>query len=551
MLISEKINIKINTRNKKKYPKSNIGDIIEINIKDLPKFSRIKIKVKCDICNKEVEIENYKYIKNIKNHNIFACSKKCANKKRELTNLKKYGYKNTFQNEKVKNKCKKTKLKKYGDEYYVNTDKAKKTKLEKYNNENYINLEKMKKTKNEKYGDENYSSVIIKIKKTKLEKYGDENYVNIDKAKKTNLNKYGSENYMLSEKHNLKREKNFLKKYSLNLLKVNYPDYIFSCKKCNKNFTININTLLKRKEYNTIICTNCNPINSYINSGYEIQLQEFIKENYNGKIILNSRNIISKELDIYLPELKLAFEFNGLYWHSELYKEKNYHLNKTEECKKNGIQLIHIYEDDWNYKQDIIKSMILNKLNKNTNKIFARKTEIKEIDDNKLVREFLNENHIQGFVGSSVKLGLFYENELVSLMTFGKRRVAMGKKITNNDEYELLRFCNKLNTNVIGGASKLFKYFINNYKPKEITTYADRSYSNGNLYNQLGFEYIGKTEPNYYYIIDGIKHHRFNFRKDKLIKEGYDKNKTEYQIMSDRGYYKIYNSGNLKFIFTT
>ena len=118
-------------------------------------------------------------------------------------------------------------------------------------------------------------------------------------------------------------------------------------------------------------------------------------------------------------------------------------------CNSNGIQLFHICEDDWIYKQNIIKSMILNKLGKSSNKIYARKTEVKEVIDNKLVREFLDNNHIQGFVGSKIKLGLFYKDELVSLMTFSKRT------FMKNEDYELVRFCNKLNTNVIGGASKL------------------------------------------------------------------------------------------------
>jgi len=282
----------------------------------------------------------------------------------------------------------------------------------------------------------------------------------------------------------------------------------------------------------------------------ENQLKEFIKNNYKLNIIDKSRNIIHPyELDIYIPDLKIAFEFNGLYWHNELYKDKKYHLNKTELCEKNGIQLIHIYEDDWLYKQDIVKSIILNKLGKSINKIYARKTEVRDITDNKLVREFLDKNHLQGFIGSSVKLGLFINNELVSLMTFGKRRVTMGKKGTNEDDYELLRFCSKLNTNIIGGANKLFKYFVKNHKPKEITTYADRSWSNGNLYKQMGFNYEGKTEPNYYYIIDRIKHYRFNFRKDKLIKEGFDPFSTERQIMLDRKIYRIYDSGNLKYTY--
>jgi len=277
-------------------------------------------------------------------------------------------------------------------------------------------------------------------------------------------------------------------------------------------------------------------------------LQNFIKESHDTEILLNNKKIISPyELDIYLPELKIAFEFNGLYWHSEINKESNYHLNKTKLCEKQGIQLIHIWEDDWLYKQEIVKSMILNKLNKTPNKIFGRKTEIKEITDNKLVREFLDNNHIQGFVGSKVKIGLFFNNELVSLMTFGNRRVAMGKKSTNKNEYEMLRFCNKLNTNVIGGASKLFKYFIRNYNPIEITTYADRSISQGDLYNTLVFKFIKKTQPNYHYILDKHRLNRFEFRKDILVKNGFDLNKTEHEIMLERKIYKIYNSGNLKY----
>ena len=133
-------------------------------------------------------------------------------------------------------------------------------------------------------------------------------------------------------------------------------------------------------------------------------------------------------------------------------------------------------------------------------------------------------------------------------MTFGKLRKALGNKNKEN-HYELLRFCNKINTNIVGGASKLFKYFVNNYKPLEITTFADRCWSNGNLYKELGFEFISKTSPNYYYVVDGVRKHRFNFRKDKLIKEGFDPNKTERDIMLERKIYRIYDSGNLKFIF--
>jgi very-short-patch-repair endonuclease len=415
-----------------------------------------------------------------------------------MTNLKKYGVDNPMKNDEIKNKSIQILKNKYG---------------------------------------EKFEKILNKTRQTMLDRYGYEYaLMNTDILK------------IVIEKSKIKRNKKLNQKIE-NLINIDNDNNVFDiyCEKCNFIFNISNSLYKNRKRTNTIICTICNPIGSS-KSGYEIQLQDFIKENYSNNILINRRKIIPPlELDIYLPELKLAFEFNDIYWHNEEHKSNNYHLNKTEECEKQGIQLIHIWEDNWIYKQDIVKSMILNKLGKTSNKIYGRKTEVKEITDNKLVRNFLETNHLQGFIGSKVKLGLFFNDELVSLMTFGKRRVAMGKKSTNDGEFELLRFCNKLNTNVLGGASKLFKYFKNNYNPKEITTYADRSHSIGGLYKQLGFDFIGTTTTNYYYIIDGIRYHRFNFRKDKLIKEGFDPNKTEHQIMIDRKIFRIYDSGNLKY----
>jgi len=397
----------------------------------------------------------------------------------------------------------------------------------------------------------------LKIEKTNIEKYGFsrpiQNKKIRNKLEQTSLERYGnkicSKNTDIINKNKMSQISNLFKKYNfLNINNIESGNCQIFCDK-NHMFDINFSLLNLRLKYKTILCTKCNPVSS-TKSGLEIQFKDFILSNYNYNILYNSRSIIDPlELDIYLPELKLAFEFNGLYWHNEINKDKNYHLNKTELCEQQGIQLIHIYEDDWMYKQNIVKSIILNRLNITPNKIYARKTIIKEILDNKLVREFLNKNHIQGFVGSKIKIGLFYDNELVSLMTFGNRRVTMGKKSTNESEYELLRFCNKLNTNIVGGSSKLFNYFIDHYKPEEITTYADRSFSQGKLYETLGFKFIGKTQPNYYYIIDGLRHYRFNFRKNLLVEHGYDSNKTEHEIMLERKIFRIYDSGNLKYNF--
>ena len=134
-------------------------------------------------------------------------------------------------------------------------------------------------------------------------------------------------------------------------------------------------------------------------------------------------------------------------------------------------------------------------------------------------------------------------------MTFGKLKNKMNLKSKNDNKYEMLRFCNKLNTSVIGGASKLFKYFTKNYNPINIISYTDRSYYNGKVYELLGFNIKNITKPNYYYILNRKKYNNYNFRKNILIKEGYNKNKSEHEIMLERKIYRIYNSGNYKFTF--
>ena len=278
----------------------------------------------------------------------------------------------------------------------------------------------------------------------------------------------------------------------------------------------------------------------------EREVKDFIKS-LDIFFIENTRDIIKPlELDIYIPSKNIAIEYNGLHWHSELYINNEYHLNKTIECEKQNIQLIHIFEDEWLFKQDIVKSRLKNILGLTSNKIFARKTIIKEVSP-KDSKVFLDNNHIQGNVNSKVKIGLYYNNELVSLMTFGGLRKVLGNKINKNDSYELIRFCNKLDTSVIGGADKLFKYFIKTYKPKEIISYADRRWSQGDLYEKLGFINTHDSKPNYFYIVNKKREYRFKYRKDILVKEGYDSTKTEKQIMLDRGILRIYDCGALTY----
>ena len=216
-------------------------------------------------------------------------------------------------------------------------------------------------------------------------------------------------------------------------------------------------------------------------------------------------------------------------------------------CEKNGIQLLHIFEDEWVNQKEIVKSIIKFKLGIIDTKIFA-KTTIKEIDTI-TCNNFLNNNNIHGAINCKIRIGLFYRNDLVSVMTFRKNQTTITNKVGLKSEWELCRFCNKLNTEVIDGASKLLKYFIKNYQPKSILTLVNRRYGRGDLYKQLGFKFKEYSKINYWYYPHHTykKYHKYNFRKSLLIKQGFDPNKTELQIMKERNFLILYDCGNIKF----
>lgn len=287
-------------------------------------------------------------------------------------------------------------------------------------------------------------------------------------------------------------------------------------------------------------CPICVPSNSGT-SKPEKELLSFIKDNYNGWIIENDRlNIPPLELDIVLPDLGLAIEYNGIYWHRD---KEDYHINKTNRLiDEIGYQLIHINEDEWLYKQNIVKSRLLSHLGK-CEKIYARKCTVKEIS---FPAEFLEQNHIQGKGNNtSINLGLYFMDELVSVMTFGKPR------FNTEYDYELVRFCSKLNTSIIGGASKLFNYFNNTYLGSVIS-YSDRRWSTGNIYKLLGFEYSHRSNPNYRYYKGNTSLSRYQCQKHLLqdkFPNTYSDNKTEYEIMSEEGYLRMYDCGNDVWIY--
>ena len=353
----------------------------------------------------------------------------------------------------------------------------------------------------------------------------------------------------------IKSKYNKRKLYYNTLIKRHFDDYEILTSEDEYKSQNNKKILYKHKKcghiryssYQNMHCTHCYP---FIKSKEENNIVAFCNK-FTNIVMSNSRQIIPPlELDIYIPNHKLAIEYNGLYWHSFCSTDTelpNYHLYKTEKCYKQGIQLLHIFENEWinPTKQEIWKSIIRNILKVSTS-IYARKCEIRTVISAEKDM-FLIQNHLQGKCPSSINLGLYYKNELVSLMTFGKSRYS--KKY----DWELLRFCNKIGFTVVGGASRLFKYFIKNNNIVNIVSYADKRRSNGNLYKQLEFKHIHDSNPNYYYFRSGdiTLYSRIQFQKHKLkdkLKE-FDPNLTETENMYNNGYRKIFDCGNQVWVY--
>jgi hypothetical protein len=550
MIIDKKIEVKIDRRNIEHYSlfyKSiKLKDIIEINTElHLQKGSNIKINVSCDICNIERYIKYQAYTKNInscKDYTIYTCDK-CSHIKLKNYNIKKYGVEYYSQHPDRNDKVKKTCLNKYGVEHFSKSElfneKVHKTNLEKFGFINpFMDTERIKGIFKEKYGVEHpaqFEKFNNKIKETNLERYGYKSVLSSpiirEKIEKTNIIKYG---YTSPMKSNLIRIKTKIGSDENYLL---YLENYKSSFKCDNEHVFNISSSEYHNRIRSSIplCTICYPIGDQ-KSIKEKELLKFIKSVYSGEIVSSYRD--SLEIDIYLPELKLGFEFNGLYWHSNKFKEKNYHLNKTDWFKEKGIRIIHIWEDDWILRREIVESQIKNSIGLNTNRIFARKCYIKEVDV-KIARKFLNENHIQGFVNSSNKLGLYYNEDLVSIMTFDNNE---GRKKMELFGYNLNRFCNKKGINVIGGASKLLSHFIKSFDATRIVSYADKDWSIGDLYYKLGFINVGGNGPDYKYIVDNKRVHKSRYKKSKL-----NTTLTESKQMEKDGFLKIYDCGKLKF----
>lgn len=375
------------------------------------------------------------------------------------------------------------------------------------------------------------------------------------KTKDGLLMKYGVEYYNHSEEYKETCRRNrdnavkkiFDRRYDIGLTILEYDEkkefpVKWKCNRCNHEFGC------KWKQFGVYpLCPVCGKNDTAI----ELKIIDYLTDK---KIPFEKHvwGVLPKgELDFLInwKNEKYAIECHGIYYHLEKMIGKEKHLIKYQECQKMNIKLFQIFEDEINYKWDLVKSKLNNIFGLNTVKYDARKCIIRSVsfEDTSL---FLNDNHLQGTSTASIRYGLYYNDILVSLMTFGLPRLGVGKK---NHDYELIRFCNKKNCSVRGSASKLFKFFLKSHgKDNKILSYSDNRWSaNGNLYLMLGFKYERDTEKNFWYVKGNKRYHRFTYAKQFLNKKlkNFDETKTADQNLIDHGYNKIWDAGSKIFIY--
>ena len=423
---------------------------------------------------------------------------------------------------------------------------------------------KYKQTCLDKYGVDNASKseeVKEKIRQRHIELFGCENAFQSkeakEKSKQTCLQKFGYEYASQSPEFKEKAKKTVeekIKKFELENdctlvknLEFKHIQKIISSLNINLIFEYD-RSFIRNKDLDLPKFSGLDEMfeKDKLSSSYELEIYEWLKSIYSGDIYTNRYDIIrdseAKQLDFLIPEKKLAIEFNGNYYHSvNAGKDKNYHLNKTKLCQKKDIRLIHVFEYEWTSKKNICKSIISSALGIYENRIYARDCEVKEVSS-KEVKEFLEENHLQGYVSSSYRIGLYFNDELIQLLCFGQNRF-------KKNEIELLRFCTKLNYQVIGGFSKL----LNHQPYTNFISYIDLSKFDARGYLKNNFEIISRSSPNYKYIQGEKILNRISAQKHKLPKilgDTFDDRKTETQNMLDAGWYKIYDCGNLKLLYS-
>lgn len=508
----------------------------------------------CKVCGKSFEVTSQQIISNIQ-----TCSKECRYKLVHSTVKDKYGTDNVFQSKRVHMKYEATMQNKYGVSNPMQNSeiqmKAHNTTIERYGVDSFTQTSEYRRktiaTSNKRYGvawHAQTSEHKAAIVSASLKKYGTTNpskSADVVKLLVTDASKI----YQWKQFHDDPR----------NFIESNFPHM--------KPTLSQIGDLCGIVDSSAgIIIDNadCRELIKYHSSKMEDEVLDFIISliGTDANCVRRTRKVISPyELDLYFPDYNIAVECNPTATHNSsvcdpwgsIPKSSKYHQMKTDMCDKAGIQLFHIFGYEWIHKQEIVKSMLRNLFHKDSRKVYARNTEVRELPAS-ICREFLSRNHRQGSADSPIRLGLFVKDseELISVMTFGKMRnsIGTGKEDLSNC-YELVRFCNLLNTSVVGGASKLFKHFVSQYQPAQIRSFSDRAHTSGKLYSLLGFNEIRRSEPGYVWVDmkTDTAYHRINAQKrnlKKFLHDGsIDLSKTETEIMTNYGFVQVFDSGTL------
>lgn len=443
--------------------------------------------------------------------------------------------------------------KKEKTDYTSATEKRKQTNLERYGHTNYLATEKGK--EQTKHFLVEYKDKLKQVREhTCLEKYGVKNVFELEKVqennKQTKIHKYGS----LSNNNRKKSIQTCLEKYGVPnptqthlqpwIDDINNTDWLIeqhtehkkTFEELSKSLGgIDPQALIRRVKKLGV------PIQRFPVSQGEKHLSSLLT-NLNIPHTTNDRSIIPPyELDIYIPERRLAVEYCGLYWHSEQKgKGRSYHKTKWEQCDKHNIQLITLYEDEWVERQQQVISKLKSLLNvDDRGRIYARNTTIVSVSTS-TKRNFLNQYHLQGDGPGSITYGLLFKDQLVACVTFIKQQ----KNI-----FALNRYATSCH--VVGGFSKLLKHFQRHYEWKQLISFADLRWSDGNLYETTGWTLDKILPPDYYYSPDGVhRYHKFNYRRkflpNKLVY--FDEQLSEKQNCDMNGILRIWDCGKKRFI---
>lgn len=480
------------------------------------------------------------------------------NEKVEATNLERYGVRRPIQNRQIFENLQQTNLERYGVPFAISNPEIAERLSQSIARNNSI--EKRKRTMLKRYGVEwatQHPTVQHLARQTSLRNWGvpypNQSPEVLAKTRKTSLERWGTPYPNQSPKLRIRLQTAWLQRYGADhptkwpktvISKLTSPEFWQEEYVNNLKSVRQIGKELGVSQSNALMYFHACGFTPDKNRGYTDSSEERDFSSYVASLISIQTNVkfnqlggsSTKSLDVYIPELKLAFEYNGLYWHSEEYRDADYHLQKTLECERLGIRLVHVWSDDWLCKPALMQRKIQALLNYGkAATVYARRCSIR-IPSILELREFYKANHVKGFGSGSISYGLYHQNQLVAAITF---------KDMADGVYDLNRYATSCN--VPGGFSKLLKHFQRNHQWSRIYTFADRSWSQGNVYRQTGFQLVEEQPPTFHGIEDCTRVNRLHYTLGQLQARFPDLTGTQKQIMDQAGIRRIWDCGQLKF----